>query len=145
VRPIRVLIVEADPAERAADAALVREIPGVEIVGTAGDSTRAIRQTSRRQPDVVLMDLMMPRRSGLQVGALLKRRPGPPRVVLVSLGDVPAYAEAAREFGIDAVVARGNLDRDLPDLLSRLFPGRFAARRPQSAAIVPPIVRPRPS
>jgi len=127
VRPIRVLLVGTDPDEREADAALVRGIPGVELVGTAGDSTRALKQTSRRHPDVVVMNLMMPRRSGLQIGALLKRRPGSPRVVLVSLGDVPAYSEAAREFGIDAVVSRGKLHRALPGVLSRLFPGRVSA------------------
>jgi DNA-binding NarL/FixJ family response regulator len=127
MKPIRVLVVASDPADRAAEADAVRAMPGVRLVGAASGGTEALRQSARRRPDVVLMDLLMPRASGLQVGARLKRRIGAPRVVLVSLGGEPGFSQAAREFGIDAVVPRHELPAALPPLLSRLFPPPGAA------------------
>jgi DNA-binding NarL/FixJ family response regulator len=86
---------------------------------------------ARRRPDLVLMDLLLPGRSGLQIGAALKRRPSAPKVVLVSLGNGSVYARETREFGIDGVVGRSDLAAEMPALLDKLFPGRLPRRTPR--------------
>ena len=57
---------------------------GFEIVGEAVDAASAISQSSLLRPDVVLLDVMLPDRSGVEVARELSRGPAPPRVVLTS-------------------------------------------------------------
>src|SRR5262249_48164073 len=102
----------------------LRGMDGVELVGAASGGAEALRKASRRKPEVVVMDLLTPKMSGLEFAATLKRKPGAPRVVLVSLDDDPMYRQAAREFGADAVLHRGQLESGLPAILRKLFPGR---------------------
>jgi DNA-binding NarL/FixJ family response regulator len=57
---------------------------GFEVVGEAADAASAIREAVVLQPDVVLLDVMLPDRSGLEVARELALSPSPPRVVLTS-------------------------------------------------------------
>jgi len=124
-KPIRILVVSGDAPGRAAATLALRAIAGVELLAPVADGAEAIRRVARRDPDLVLVDFLLPGRSGLQIGAALRRRRIAPKVVLVCLGGGEAWAAAAREFGIDAVLRRQDLVDELPDLLARLFPGRL--------------------
>ncbi|GIG39343.1 response regulator [Cellulomonas phragmiteti] len=64
-RDIRVLLVDDQVLVRRGFAALLAHEPGVEVVGEAGDGAQAVAETWRRRPDVVLMDIRMPRVNGL--------------------------------------------------------------------------------
>ena len=125
MRKIRVLVVAADEAQRASETAVLSGLEGVEVVGATDSARAAIRVIRRRRPELIVMDLLMPRMSGLEAAALIKRGPAAPRVVLVSVGDGPAYALAMREFRIDDVVRNERLAAALPDLLRRYFPERW--------------------
>ena len=125
-KPIRILVVSGDAPGRAAASLALRAIAGVDLLSPVADGAEAIRRVARRDPDIVLVDFLLPGRSGLQIGAALKRRRFAPRVVLVCLGGGPAWEHAAREFGIDAVVRREDLASEMPDLLARLFPARLS-------------------
>ncbi|MBU6281254.1 response regulator [bacterium] len=123
-KPIRTLVVSGDAPGRAAATLALRAVAGVELLAPVGDGAEALRRVARRSPDLVLVEFLLPGRSGLQIGAALKRRRLGPRVVLVSLGGGEAWDAAAREFGIDAVVRRQDLAAEMPRLLARLFPER---------------------
>ena len=125
MRKIRVLVVAADEAQRASETAVLSGLEGVEVVGATDSARAAIRVIRRRRPELIVMDLLMPRMSGLEAAALIKRGPAAPRVVLVSVGDGPAHALAMREFRIDDVVRNERLAAALPDLLRRYFPERW--------------------
>ncbi len=64
-RDIRVLLVDDQELVRRGFAALLANEPGIEVVGEAGDGAQAIAETWRTRPDVVLMDIRMPRMDGL--------------------------------------------------------------------------------
>ncbi len=64
-RDIRVLLVDDQELVRRGFAALLANEPGIEVVGEAGDGAQAIAETRRTHPDVVLMDVRMPRVDGL--------------------------------------------------------------------------------
>lgn len=64
---IRVLLADDHTLMRAALRALLLAIPGVEVVGEAGDGHEALQRIIELQPDVVLLDIAMPRMNGLQV------------------------------------------------------------------------------
>ena len=63
--PVRVLLVDDDDLMRAGLRAVLRSDESVEVIGEAGDGHEAIEKARRLRPDVVLMDLRMPRLDGV--------------------------------------------------------------------------------
>jgi DNA-binding NarL/FixJ family response regulator len=79
----RVLIVD-DHAGFRGFAKRLLDGAGFLVVGEAEEGATAVREAARLRPDVVLLDIMLPDRSGLLVAEDLARNPSPPIVVLVS-------------------------------------------------------------
>jgi DNA-binding NarL/FixJ family response regulator len=85
---IRVLAADDHPLARAGLEQLLGALDDIELVGTAENGDEAVRLTVAREPDVVLMDLEMPDKDGIQATReLLARRPGTAVVVLTSFSD----------------------------------------------------------
>ncbi len=86
--PIRVLVVDDQRAVREGMATIVSTIPGVEVVGTAGDGAEAVAVAEQERPDVVLMDLRMPVMDGTEAtGLICARLPETKVVVLTTYAD----------------------------------------------------------
>jgi CheY-like chemotaxis protein len=81
--PLSVLIVDDHESFRRLAARMLRAV-GFTVVGEAVDGASAVVEASRLRPDVVLLDIMLPDRSGLLVAEDLQGGPSPPRVVLTS-------------------------------------------------------------
>lgn len=74
--PIRVLVVDDHTIVRKGIRALLAEIDGVVVVGEAGDGREAVTQAEALQPDVILMDLVMPHMDGIEaIRQISSRRP----------------------------------------------------------------------
>lgn len=69
MRPLRVLLVDDEPLALDRLVALFRQLPEVEIVGTAGDGQEASQAIAALRPDLVMLDIQMPEKSGLAVAA----------------------------------------------------------------------------
>ena len=65
--PIRILVVEDHPIVRQGLIALLSVVEGVEVVGEAADGVEAVRQFEEAHPDVTLVDLRLPKMSGVEV------------------------------------------------------------------------------
>jgi DNA-binding NarL/FixJ family response regulator len=79
----RVLIVDDHASFRRLAARMLTET-GFAVIGEASDAAGAFEEIDRLQPDVVLLDVVLPDRSGLAVASELCCRAGAPRVVLTS-------------------------------------------------------------
>jgi DNA-binding NarL/FixJ family response regulator len=118
MRAARVLIVDDVPAVREALRLLLGDQPGVDVVGEAADSEEALRQAARLQPDLVLMDLGLPRQDGLAAIRLLRRAPRPPNVVALGVyGADERLRLQALEAGASAYLEKG---ASLSDVLAAL-------------------------
>jgi DNA-binding NarL/FixJ family response regulator len=85
---VKVLIADDQRVVREGLATIVGGFPHTEVVGLAGDGVEALELVEARGPDVVLMDLRMPRMDGVEATrALRQRHPGIPVVVLTTFGD----------------------------------------------------------
>ena len=81
---IRVLIVDDHAVVREGLRTFLALQDGIEVAGEAGDGVQAVEEATRLQPDVVLMDLVMPRRDGVEAMRELRRRGSPARVIVLT-------------------------------------------------------------
>ena len=106
---IKVLIVDDHPVVREGLAAMLARAPDIEVVGEARDGQEAIEQAGALQPDVVLMDLQMPRVDGVEaIKQIRARQPRVQTIVLTTYGDDESIFR-----GLEAG-ARGYLLKDAP-------------------------------
>lgn len=106
---IRVLIVEDQAMVRGALVALLALEPDIEVVAEAGDGREALAKLADEAVDVVLADIEMPRMTGLELAAELRRRDEAPRVVILTTFARGGYLRRALEAG-----AAGYLLKDAP-------------------------------
>ncbi len=104
---IRVLVVDDQKVVREGLATLLGLVGGVEVVGTAADGDGAIELVGELDPDVVLLDLHMPGRSGVEVAEELVRGGSRSRVVVLTTYSDDEWVFAALRAG-----ARGFLTKD---------------------------------
>ena len=111
---VRLLVVDDHPVVRDGIIGMVASDPGVEVVGEASDGAEAVGLARALEPDVVLMDLRMPRMDGVAAIREFARVGIPSRVVVLTTYDADADVLPAIEAG-----ATGYLLKDAPraDLL----------------------------
>jgi DNA-binding NarL/FixJ family response regulator len=116
---IRVVIADDQTLVRAGFRVLVESAPDLEVVGEAGDGAEAVEQARRELPDVVLMDIRMPRMDGLEATRRIVAldQAGGVRVLVLTTFDLDEYVYAALRAG-----ASGFLLKDTPpaDLLAAI-------------------------
>jgi DNA-binding NarL/FixJ family response regulator len=106
VASIRVLVCDDVEAFRALMRFTLPEDPAIEVVGEAGDGIAAIESAEELQPDVVLLDLTMPRLDGIDaIPALLERAPNT-RIVALSGWGADRMADAALASGAVAYLEK---------------------------------------
>jgi DNA-binding NarL/FixJ family response regulator len=107
---IRVLLADDQRLVRAGFRMILRAEPDIEVVGEAGDGVEAVEAAKRLRPDVVLMDIRMPRLNGIEATRLLLALPDPPRVLVVTTFDLDQYVYETLRLG-----ASGFLLKDAPE------------------------------
>ncbi|MFF1283716.1 response regulator [Streptomyces sp. NPDC058299] len=106
-KPARVVVVDDQTVVREGIVMLLGLLPGVEVVGAAGDGEEAVRLVGEVSPDVVLMDLRMPRCDGVEATRRIRAQyPGTQVVVLTT------YADDESLFPALQAGARGYLTKD---------------------------------
>lgn len=114
---IRVAVVDDDALVRLGLSAVLGAEPDIEVAGEAGDGADVPDLVARTRPDVVLMDVRMPRIDGIAATATLTARPDPPAVVVITTFEHDASVYEALRAGARGFV----LKRARPDELLRVI------------------------
>jgi len=109
----RVLIVDDHAVVRAGLKLVLEGEDGVEPVGEAGNARDAIFEARATKPDVILLDVVMPDKSGLEIiPTLLKENPDA-KVLVLSMQDDPRYVREAFEAGASGYVLKEAADTEV--------------------------------
>jgi DNA-binding NarL/FixJ family response regulator len=134
---LRILLVDDNHTFLTAVRKYLDMLPKAEVVGEASDGPDALIKAKALQPDLVLLDIVMPYMSGLEVAAHMQTWHQPPDIIFLSLHDSESYRAAARDLGVVALVGKANFVVDLlpivvslADSLEKKQPGAEASRGP---------------
>ena len=100
----RVFLVEDHPVVRLGLRQIIGFAPGLEVCGEAETVDDAMQQIDELRPQVVLVDLMLPGRSGMDLVRYIKRHWLGIKVIVVSTHDERLYGPAARQAGADCYI-----------------------------------------
>jgi len=131
MKPIRVLLVDDHPVVRAGIEGILNSQTDIEVVGEASDGIEAICLNQTLQPDVILMDLQMPKMDGVTAIKAITEQANPPHILVLTTYDTDADIVRAIQAG-----ATGYLLKDTPR------EDFFAAVRQvaQGASVLTPVV-----
>jgi DNA-binding NarL/FixJ family response regulator len=109
--PRRLLIADDRVRTRRALRAVLAVEPGIELVGEAADGVQTIAEVERLRPDIVILDIRMPRLDGIAATTQIKQRWPEIRVIAHSLAE--ELSDDALVAGADAFVPKGAPAREL--------------------------------
>jgi DNA-binding NarL/FixJ family response regulator len=116
-RPIRVLLVDDQPLLRTGFRMVLGSEPDLTVVGEAGDGIEAVELARRLQPDVVLMDIRMPRLDGVEATRRIVEAGLPTRVLVLTTFDLDEYVVGALRAGASGFVTKDVPAEDLVDAI----------------------------
>ena len=140
-RKIRILIADDHAIVRRGLRSLIETYPDFIAVGEAKNGVEAVSEALRLEPDVVVMDLMMPKKDGAQATAEIRAvRPSAQVVILTSYGTSDAIAHALEAGAIGAVL-KSATESELVPALRRAAAGKscVAAEIRRQIAADPPV------
>ncbi|BAJ73175.1 response regulator containing a CheY-like receiver domain and an HTH DNA-binding domain [Microbacterium testaceum StLB037] len=143
--PIRVLVADDQAIVREGLATVLALLPDVEVVGTAADGEEAVALAVQRHPDVVLMDLRMPRLDGVAATArLVVDVPSAAVLVLTTFADDESIV-AALTAGAKGYLTKDAGRAELAAAVRSVARGQAIFSAEVGATIVDSLTRPRPT
>jgi DNA-binding NarL/FixJ family response regulator len=110
---VRILIADDHPVVRRGLKSLLGERPGWEVIAEAADGKEAVEIADRLYPDVVVLDITMPRMHGLEACRLIRDNLPDCEVLIVTQHDSPQMMREALRCGAKGYVVKSNAPRDL--------------------------------
>ncbi len=113
VMAVKILLVDDHPIVRQGLRTLLEGRSGWEVVGEASDGLEAVDKVVSLKPDVVVLDVTMPRMNGLEACRLIRQKTSALEVLFVTQHDSPQMMREALEAGARGYVVKSNAARDL--------------------------------
>ncbi|WP_338089578.1 response regulator transcription factor [Nocardioides lijunqiniae] len=110
---IRILLVDDHALVRRGVRLILEQEPDLTVVGEAGDGAEAVEALRDLEVDLVVLDIAMPRMTGLQAAREITRRREPPRLMMLSMHDNEQYFFESLRVGASGYVLKSVADEDL--------------------------------
>ncbi|MDI3317636.1 MAG: response regulator transcription factor [Bacillota bacterium] len=132
---IRVLLVDDHTILREGIRSLLEEQEDIEVVGEAGDGVQAVELADRLLPDVVLMDIGLPRMNGVDATQAILRRHPEVRVLVLTMHDNEEYVRTIMQAGASGYVLKRSAARELVSAIRAVHEGHTVLNPELSRAV----------
>jgi DNA-binding NarL/FixJ family response regulator len=138
---LRVLLADDHGIVRRGLKTLLETEPGVAVVAEAADGLEALRLCDEHQPDLLILDIGMPKLNGLEVAARAQKVERPPRVIILSMHADESYIIRALAAGARAYLLKDATDEDLLPAVRSVAAGKPFFSPAVAAVLVEDYVR----
>ena len=139
---IRVVLVDDQELVRTGFRLVLGGQPDLEVVGEAGDGAEAIEVVGQTRPDVVVMDVRMPRMDGVEATRRIRSSADAPRVLILTTFDLDEYVYEAIRAGASGFLLKDTGARNLIDAIRIVHSRRRGRRAEHHPAAVRPVRHP---
>lgn len=122
---LRILLADDHGLVRAGMVKLLEGLPGVEVIAQAGDGEEALAQAVQCQPDLMLLDIAMPKLNGLQVCERLSHMQPATKVVMLSMHREQQYVRKALQSGASGYLLKDAAPAELGVALQAVQDGKI--------------------
>ncbi|MGD0889754.1 MAG: response regulator transcription factor [Acidobacteriaceae bacterium] len=122
---IRIVVADDHPVVRFGVRNMLLNEPGFEVVGEAEDGDDAITQTLEFEPDILLLDLLMPRLPGLEAMRAIMTKSPRVKIVLLTATITPQQIIEALQIGARGIVLKDSVASDLSQALRAVLGGDY--------------------
>jgi two-component system, NarL family, nitrate/nitrite response regulator NarL len=120
VKPTKILIADDHIEFRKLVSEYMKCLPNVIVVGEAVDGIDAIEKTKNLNPDIVLMDISMPRCNGLEATRIIKAHWPLTKVIIATMHDNPLYRVEAQRAQADEFILKSSLKTSLQTIVDQI-------------------------
>jgi DNA-binding NarL/FixJ family response regulator len=139
---IRVVVVDDDPQVRAGLRTVLGGAADLLVIGEAGDGQEAVDLVARDLPDVVLMDIRMPRMDGLRATVRLRERGTSPRILVLTTFDTDDLVLAALRAGANGFLLKDTVPEDVVTAVRRVAAGEPTLSPSVTSRVIAAAIRP---
>ncbi|OGO21814.1 MAG: DNA-binding response regulator [Chloroflexi bacterium RBG_16_50_9] len=133
---IKVLLADDHAVLRAGLKALLNDQPDIEVIGEAATGKETIFQSDKLHPDVVVMDITMPERGGVEVTKELKLRNPEIKVLVLTMHEDEEYLRQMLRAGADSYVPKKAADTDLLEAIRATYRGEHFIHSSMTAGLI---------
>jgi DNA-binding NarL/FixJ family response regulator len=129
----RILLADDHPLVRRGLRQVIEREPGLTVVAEASDGAEAVEKALKEEIDLAILDVAMPRMTGLQAAEQLARRRPQTRVLLLSMYDTDQYLFAAVRVGASGYLLKSVADEEVVAACLQRCAARASSTRPTQA------------
>ncbi len=138
---MRVLLADDHGIVRRGLRSLLETEPGLTVVAEAADGAEALRLCEQHDPDIVVLDIGMPKLNGIDVAARMQKLRRPPHVIILSMHSDESYIIRALGAGARAYLLKDATDEDLLPAIRAVAAGKPFLSPAVTAVLVEDYVR----
>jgi DNA-binding NarL/FixJ family response regulator len=120
---VRVVIADDHPIVQQGLRALLEEEQDIQVVGTATDGEQALRLVESLNPDIIVMDIEMPKVNGLDVSARISHSFKSTKVIILSMYDDRAHVRKAVDVGVRGYLVKQTFANDIISAIREVYRG----------------------
>jgi DNA-binding NarL/FixJ family response regulator len=122
---ITIIIADDHPVFRSGLAAVIRNTPGISLLAEATDGEDLLTLIGQHHPDVVLTDIDMPKKNGIQAAEALRSLPDPPKIIFLTLYMDEEFFNAAIDLGVRGFLLKENAVADIITAVRTVAAGKY--------------------